>query len=186
MKRIILFMMMVLLFCSGKVQAEEGMQPEQLVRKEVECLATGDVVKYSRLWTRGMENEIFLFHGSRIKGYPTIFNIEEAALKNVKELPISVSHHYLPHLSKYLSYFGNDGVKTLYIAVEYKVKKENPYQLNGINYFLQVLVKENGSWHIAESGIAPTDQLFASGHGFQTKDEKQYMKRRKELRKKTP
>ncbi len=62
------------------------------------------------------------------------------------------------------------------------MKKENPYQLNGMNYFLQVFVKEQGKWKIAESVVAPTEQIIRNGDGFRMKEEKEYGDRRENVK----
>ncbi|MEH7520448.1 SpoIID/LytB domain-containing protein [Priestia megaterium] len=60
-----------------------------------------------------------------------------------------------------------------YAAVEYKMKKENQYALNGINYRLVIYVKDNGKWHVAHAYNIPVDQVVDANVGFGTEDEKQ-------------
>ena len=43
---------------------------------------------------------------------------------------------------------------------------------------MQVFIQQGGEWRIAESIVAPTDQIVANGDGFGTKQEKGYGKRR--------
>ena len=43
-----------------------------------------------------------------------------------------------------------------------------------MNYFLQVFVKERGEWKIAESVVAPTEQIVQNGDGFGMKEEMVY------------
>lgn len=73
-------------------------------------------------------------------------------------------------------------MQVYYVAARYEVKKENPYQLNGMNYFMQVFIQQGGEWRIAESIVAPTDQIVANGDGFGTKQEKEYGKRRENVK----
>ena len=47
-----------------------------------------------------------------------------------------------------------------------------------MNYFMQVFIQQGGEWRIAESIVAPTDQIVANGDGFGTEQEKEYGKRR--------
>lgn len=47
-----------------------------------------------------------------------------------------------------------------------------------MNYFLQVFVKERGEWKIAESVVAPTEQIVQNGDGFGMKEEMVYGDRR--------
>lgn len=51
-----------------------------------------------------------------------------------------------------------------------------------MNYFLQVFVKERGEWKIAESVVAPTDQIVENGDGFGMMEEKQYGERRENVK----
>ncbi|EEM04238.1 hypothetical protein bmyco0002_32980 [Bacillus pseudomycoides] len=51
-----------------------------------------------------------------------------------------------------------------------------------MNYFLQVFVQEQGDWKVAESIIAPTDQMIENGDGFGMKEEKEYGKRRENVK----
>lgn len=51
-----------------------------------------------------------------------------------------------------------------------------------MNYFLQVFVKERGEWKIAESVVAPTDQIVANGDGFGMKEERVYGDRRENVK----
>jgi hypothetical protein len=60
-----------------------------------------------------------------------------------------------------------------YAAVEYKMKKENQYALNGINYRLAVYVKDNDKWRVDFAYSIPVDQVVDANMGFGTEDEKQ-------------
>lgn len=51
-----------------------------------------------------------------------------------------------------------------------------------MNYFLQVFVKEQGKWKIAESVVAPTEQIIRNGDGFRMKEEKEYGDRRENVK----
>ena len=50
-----------------------------------------------------------------------------------------------------------------------------------MNYFLQVFVKERGEWKIAESVVAPTEQIVQNGDGFGMKEEMVYGDREREI-----
>ena len=50
-----------------------------------------------------------------------------------------------------------------------------------MNYFLQVFVKERGEWKIAESVVAPTEQIVQNGDGFGMKEEMVYGDRECEI-----
>ncbi|PGS81134.1 hypothetical protein COC98_28760, partial [Bacillus anthracis] len=89
---------------------------------------------------------------------------------------------YIPRLSQYVSKIGKENIQVYYIAIHYNVKKENAYQLDGMNYFLQVFVKERGEWKIAESVVAPTEQIVQNGDGFGMKEEMVYGDRRENVK----
>lgn len=70
-------------------------------------------------------------------------------------------------------------MQVYYVAARYEVKKENPYQLNGMNYFMQVFIQQGGEWRIAESIVAPTDQIVANGDGFGTETRKRVWEKKR-------
>ncbi|MFX3625575.1 MAG: hypothetical protein ACE3JP_16455 [Ectobacillus sp.] len=183
MVRILLTSFILLVFSLNHVNAEKQklLSPKEVVEKEMEYLSSDNTLAYTKLWVRAMQNELLFLHSPRSKGKETIYNVDKAELIEMKELPHAIASSYIPKLSRYISRFGHDGVKVLYIAANYSVREENKYQLNGPNYFLQVLVKEYGNWRIAESKIAPTDLISAAGHGFGTKEEGEYAGKRKNI-----
>ncbi|WP_459499616.1 hypothetical protein [Bacillus sp. C1] len=156
--------------------------PIQVVQKEVQYISKDNPVLYSKLWVRSMQNAILFHHSDNIRNQDTLRNVTSSSLVKAKRLPFVKASMYIPRLSQYVSRIGKENMKVYYVAVRYNVKKENPYQLNGMNYFLQVFVKEQGDWKIAESVVAPTDQIIENGDGFGMKEEKQYGERRENVK----
>jgi hypothetical protein len=103
-----------------------------------------------------------------------LFNIREARLLKLKELPYEYARQFLSyrHMKKF------DKKKVYYVAVDYKVYNEDEYHINGINYFFVVLALEDNKWKIVITPHVPVDTIVSDGYGFGTKDEKTFDKRR--------
>ena len=156
--------------------------PIQVVQKEVKYIENDNPVLYSKLWVRSMQNAVLFHHSDNIRNQDTLRNVTSSALIKAKQLSFKKASMYMPRLSQYVSKAGKENIQVYYIAVRYHVKKENPYQLNGMNYFLQVFVKERGEWRIAESVVAPTEQIVQNDDGFGMKEEKVYGNRRENVK----
>jgi hypothetical protein len=129
--------------------AAQELTPSLIIEKEMKYLNTHNYLKYSNLWTKAMQNEVLFIHSPKDKN--TIFNIKEASLVTEQELSVPQAMQHIPRLSKYISHFGSHNVQVRYVEVLYKVKQETNRQRNGENCFIQVFVKEHGTWRIAES-----------------------------------
>ncbi|WP_026590086.1 MULTISPECIES: hypothetical protein [unclassified Bacillus (in: firmicutes)] len=181
MKYMVSFLIMIGSFiCSSTLIYAKT--PIQVVQKEMHYIASNQPVLYSKLWVRSMQSRILLHHSNNIREQDTLRNVTNSSLVKVKQLSLEKASNYIPRLSQYVSKFENKNVQVYYVAVRYEVKKETPYQLNGMNYFLQVFVQEQGDWRIAESIVAPTDQIIENGDGFGMKEEKEYGKRRENVK----
>ncbi|WP_371932282.1 hypothetical protein [Bacillus sp. WLY-B-L8] len=156
--------------------------PNQIVQKELEYISNHKPVLYSKLWIRSMQTSVLFHHNDRIHHQDTLYNIKHSSLVGIKQMSLTKASIYMPRVSQYVSKFGKENVQVYYLAVQYDVKKENIYQMNGTNYFLQVFVREYGDWKIAESIVAPTDQILANGNGFGTDEEKNYSEKRKNVK----
>lgn len=156
--------------------------PIQVVQKEVKYIENDNTVLYSKLWVRSMQNAVLFHHSDNVRNQDTLRNVTSSSLVKAKQLPFKKASMYIPRLSQYVSKAGKKIFKLHYIAVHYNVKKENAYQLNGMNYFLQVFVKERGEWKIAESVVAPTEQIVKNGDGFGMKEEMVYGDRRENVK----
>ncbi|HDR7791820.1 TPA: hypothetical protein QCY19_000342 [Bacillus luti] len=156
--------------------------PIQVVQKEVKYIENDNTVLYSKLWVRSMQNAVLFHHSDNIRNQDTLRNVTSSSLIKAKQLPFQKASMYIPRLAQYVSKAGKENIQVYYIAVHYSVKKENAYQLNGMNYFLQVFVKERGKWKIAESVAAPTEQIVQNGDGFGMKEEMVYGNRRENVK----
>ncbi|PFC01260.1 hypothetical protein CN296_06210 [Bacillus cereus] len=156
--------------------------PIQVVQKEVKYIENDNTVLYSKLWVRSMQNAVLFHHSDNVRNQDTLRNVTSSSLVKAKQLPFKKASMYIPRLSQYVSQAGKENIQVHYIAVHYNVKKENAYQLNGMNYFLQVFVKERGEWEIAESVVAPTEQIVQNGDGFGMKEEMVYGDRRENVK----
>jgi hypothetical protein len=103
-----------------------------------------------------------------------LFNIKEARLLKLKELPYEYARKFLSyrHMKKF------DEKKVFYVAVDYKVYNEDKYHINGINYFFVVLALEDNKWKIVITPHVPVDTIVSDGYGFGTKDEKTFDERK--------
>ncbi len=97
-----------------------------------------------------MQNAVLFHHSDNIRNRDTLRNVTSSSLVKAKQLSFQKAALYIPRLSQYVSKIGKENIQVYYIAIHYNVKKENAYQLDGMNYFLQVFVKERGEWKIAE------------------------------------
>ncbi|MFK4012279.1 hypothetical protein [Bacillus cereus] len=156
--------------------------PIQVVRKEVKYIENDNTVLYSKLWVRSMQNAVLFHHSDNIRNRDTLRNVTSSSLVKAKQLSFQKAALYIPRLSQYVSKIGEENIQVYYIAIHYNVKKENAYQLDGMNYFLQVFVKERGEWKIAESVVAPTEQIVQNGDGFGMKEEMVYGDRRENVK----
>lgn len=143
---------------------------EQKIAREssnLETLRTQDLTK---------DQEVKLLEEFLVKARKTELKLwgEQNTLSNrvvdIKPLPID----FVRTVSTVASYEQSGKPFAFrYAAVEYKMKKENQYALNGINYRLAVYVKENGKWRVDFAYSVPVDQVVDANMGFGTEDEKQ-------------
>ncbi|MEI4800482.1 hypothetical protein WAZ07_03905 [Bacillus sp. FJAT-51639] len=156
--------------------------PNQIVQKELEYISNHKPVLYSKLWMRSMQTSVLFHHNDRIHHQDTLHNIKHSSLVDIKQMSLTKAAVYMPRVAQYVSKFGKENVQVYYLAVQYDVKKENTYQMNGTNYFLQAFVREYGDWKIAESIVAPTGQIVTNGDGFGTDEEKDYSEKRNNVK----
>ncbi|PGZ99375.1 hypothetical protein COE51_08775 [Bacillus pseudomycoides] len=181
MKRIVSFGIVGICLLCYSIEISAA-SPNQIVQKELEYISNHKPVLYSQLWIRSMQTSVLFHHSDRIRHQDTLYNIKHSALVGLKQMSLTKTSGYMPRVSQYVSKFGKENVQVYYLAVQYDVEKENPYQLNGTNYFLQVFVQEHGDWKIAESVVAPTDKIVTHGDGFGTEEEKNYSGRRNNVK----
>jgi hypothetical protein len=111
-----------------------------------------------------------------------LFNIKLATIIGWKEIPDNIGINFVSR-GFILPMFDKQNrpiqVKFVYVAVNYKVKQENRYAINGTNYPLFAISKlANQDWKIAQMVIIPTLTMITIGFGFGTQDEKTFDERR--------
>lgn len=102
-----------------------------------------------------------------------IFNVKSAKIKEMKALSDDVVAQ-LTNLSQYKQQYNE--VQAYLVGIDYRVKKENKYFFNGVNYNLVVLGKEADNWKVIEMSDAPLEILIPAGYGFGSEDEKEALK----------
>ncbi|MWC30498.1 SpoIID/LytB domain-containing protein [Paenibacillus sp. MMS18-CY102] len=102
----------------------------------------------------------FYENAAKIRGVKLV---ESAKTVDTKELPIDFVKGF-----RNLEKFERQGIGYVlrYAAIDFKMAQENRYGINGINYRIFVLTKENGNWKVAEMGLVPVDQVVAQNLGF--------------------
>lgn len=102
-----------------------------------------------------------------------LFNIKSAELKEIRPLPNSLASRFTK-ISQYQEEFNE--IYSFLAGIDYRVKNENKYYFNGVNYRLVVLGKEKDKWQIVEMSDAPIEILIPLGYGFDSSDEKKALK----------
>ncbi|MGN7170782.1 hypothetical protein ACTHSJ_33465 [Paenibacillus cellulositrophicus] len=127
------------------------------------------------LWVKGNREEMILFLNNKKNEEQKVglFNIKEAHLIAYKQIPFKYSRIYLP---AYIE--SQNSPQVFYVAVNYKVYKEDKYHINGLNYFLIVTVLEESKRKIILTPLVPVRSVIADGYGFGTPDERTFEERR--------
>ena len=91
-----------------------------------------------------MQNAVLFHHSDNIRNRDTLRNVTSSSLVKAKQLSFQKAALYIPRLSQYVSKIGKETFKctTLRFTI---MKKENAYQLDGMNYFLQIRKKSVGN-----------------------------------------
>lgn len=161
------FVFILLLGLNGTSYAqydEQASNPSDTIKRLIEFENEQKWESISGLWSDDMKGTIseFLSNPENMKQHTGLFNIKKASLVAQKQIP-----------EEYKDLFPNMSESSLlyYIAVNYEVFEEDVFHMNGINYFLVELVKENNNWNIKQLQNAPVDILQNSKLGFNTADE---------------
>lgn len=81
-----------------------------------------------------------------------LFNINAAKVIEIQPL----TDYVVSGLTKLYQYQQNyNDIQSFLVSIDYKVKHEDKYHHNGINYRLVVVVKENDKWRIIEMSNYP-------------------------------
>lgn len=95
-------------------------------------------------------------------------DVVSAELSRIKSIPNNIASNYT-NMCQYNNTWKQ--VKAYYVAINYKVSKENRWFYNGVNYRLYILALENNHWVIVEVAMAPTIRIVSDGYGFDDVDE---------------
>lgn len=144
---------MCMFLLSGKVH---GAVPAQVVKKELEYMLKHDF----NLKVSALKNKRLVRHEN------TLHNVRKSSLVKVKQISLTKAEKYIPNLPQYISKFGRENVQVYHIVARYDVQKENTYQKDGMNYFLQVLVQEQGDWRIVENVALSAEEVMKNGAAF--------------------
>jgi hypothetical protein len=129
---------------------------------------------------RAIDYYLKAYRLKQIEAYRNFQNVIEFEVKDVKELPLD----FVKTLRD-VSHYETTGTpfKFVYAAIHFKVKQENKYLLNGINYRLVGLIQKRGKWEVdhksqgafryAEYHMVPVHQVVEKNLGFGTSDEKE-------------
>jgi len=149
-----------------------GQSPESVIAEDIKAQNDNDNTTYLNIRS---EKEVAPECQSIIKSInqnqpnlDVMKDVTSAKLVSVKELPSDLAAN-LTNINLYKQTWSE--VKTYYVAIDYKVKKESRWFYNGLNYRLMVLALENNRWVIAEESMAPVPNIVEAGQGFGTKEE---------------
>ncbi|MFD1737881.1 hypothetical protein ACFSCX_15195 [Bacillus salitolerans] len=134
-----------------------------------------DEAPYWWIEQQRVELKGFFENENNIREKKGLYNLKEAKLVMWKELPYEYGLSYVP--SEYMDFFTKDK-KIYYVGVNYTVHKQTQSFIDGTNYFLIAMVRENGDWKIALTTHVTVSSIIEDGHGFGTEDECTYDKRR--------
>lgn len=146
-------------------------EPFDVVKKEILLEDSNHFTEIPTLWvtTMGQSLKAFISNDENKKNNNGLFSIKHARLISWKEFTYEIAKN-IYNLNPYISQYGT--AKLYYLAVDYQLHKPNEFYKNGINYFLAIIVKENGQWKIAELPIAPVSIIVSKRVGFGTAHEK--------------
>ncbi|WP_052947339.1 hypothetical protein [Aneurinibacillus tyrosinisolvens] len=175
-RRNVSVLLLLLLFMTTiSVQAQES-SALTVVKKYIDTLNQHNWSAIPQLWVKERRKD--LAQQINDKEYQEkklgFLNIKKAKLVAWRELPSQYGQIYIP--SHYIGKF--EDMKIFYITVDYQVHKQNKRGINGLNYFIIVVAKENGKWKIALTPGPPVTSIIHAGYGFGTDDEKTYEERR--------
>ena len=172
---IVLFLFIYISLFNISVSGEE-IAPITVIKNYINDLNKNQWEEAASWWVKEHRQELLNFNDNKENQKYTrgLLNIKEANLVRWKELPYEYCKSCLPTL--YLEKFNNPRV--FYVGADYNVHSQNKYFIDGVNYFLIVIVLEDGVWKIALTPHVPIQSIIYGGYGFGTDDEKTYTERR--------
>ncbi|ARU63040.1 hypothetical protein CBW65_20225 [Tumebacillus avium] len=152
----------------------------QVVQQEIFEENANQWVEISNNWVSSQAALMdgFLVDPEHAKSNRGLFTIKHARITESKKVTPDVAKT-VSNYDQYVADYGEAHV--YYIGVDYKVRKESEFYINGVNYMLAVVVPENDEYKLIEMSVAPVDIFNLTNNGFGTVDEKNALKIRKEL-----
>ncbi|SED11835.1 hypothetical protein [Paenibacillus sp. GP183] len=171
----LLLLLSLNMFTANLVYAKDA-SAEKLVTSYIKSINEKNWSDIPGLWVKGQRDELIDFFNNKQnkKQMVGIFNIKKAHLVASKQIPYEYGQIYLP--SRYIESF--NAPQIFYVAVDFKVYKEDKYHINGVNYFFIVTAIEDGKRKIVLTPLVPVKSLISDGYGFGTLDEKTFDERR--------
>lgn len=173
-------MVLILLLCLSSfvtfpIQAQRDAAFAE-VEKFIENLNQHNWSVIPNLWVKDRHAEFveMISNKENLEKKIGFFNVKSAKLVAWKELPYEYGSNFV---STYiLDRYKN--IRVFYVAVDYEVHRQDKFRINGVNYFLVVVAKDDNEWKIALTPIVPVKSLITDGYGFGTDEEKTYDERR--------
>jgi hypothetical protein len=167
-----LILILLLLYNEAPIVEE----PFQVVERQTLCLNERNIKCFINGWTK-LELETlqcFISNEENWMRKSGFLNIRKAKIHDWKELPTHYGKMFSGNrtLGKYVD------KNVFYVTFDYRVYEENRSIINGLNYRVIGIVKENNEWKVAFEIVAPTQNLIEDGYGFETVDEANYFERR--------
>ncbi|MDI3478104.1 MAG: hypothetical protein PWQ59_1629 [Thermoanaerobacterium sp.] len=147
MKRTVTFLIVVCMLVLSLSSAfavtvnDKADNSQAVINLLVDSINKGDWKTYVDLQTNMNQEGIqgFINDADNAKNGLGIFNVKSAKIKEMKALSDDVVAQ-LTNLSQYKQQYNE--VQAYLVGIDYRVKKENKYFFNGVNYNLVVLGKE--------------------------------------------
>ncbi len=162
-------------FFSGIKMSNAQATPEGTVYEYVSAVNNHNWNKVISLLVKPQQNDMkeFIKSSSARHTEAGVLNVISAKIVEIKEIPQNIANGCM-QTRLYRDTYGN--VHIFYVGINYRVKKESKYYLNGVNYNMIVVVPENGKWHIVEFSMAPIDYLIKTGYGFNSQEEQKALR----------
>lgn len=163
LKILLACMLFILILVGGIIiswskKEENANDPKAVINKLFTSINQKDWDTYVDLHADINKNNYirFLNNPANKKNEQALFNIKSAKVEEIQLLPdILVSG-----ITKLFQYKENySEVQSYLVGIDFKVKNENKYHFNGVNYRLIVLVKENNEWKVIEMSSFPMHVL---------------------------
>ncbi|MCS6841655.1 MAG: hypothetical protein NZ699_08040 [Roseiflexus sp.] len=148
---------------SNDDQPPPSRSAEDVLRDFITCMDNHEWSRIPSYWIRELrpDLEAFLTNPDNQASAAGIFNIERARLFELKQLPDQTGSAYAD-----LRLYQDKVVQVFYLGIDFKVRQEDKYHYNGVNYRIAALMQEEGEWRWLEFSSAPVENLVADQQGF--------------------